>query len=94
MLFRVWIRFRCRVRVRGRVRVRLRVKFRVRVRVRFRVRFIDLDILPIFSPFFKFSLTKSAFRAVIAKLYIFKSENFANGSIKIRNCIYNFVCPT
>ena len=73
MLFRVWIRFRCRVRVRGRVRasfrVRLRVKFRVRVRVRFRVRFRELDILPIFSPFFKFSLTKSAFRALIPSFF-------------------------
>ncbi len=41
----------------------IRFRFRVRVRVRFRVRFREVDILPIFSPFFKFSLTKSAFRA-------------------------------
>ncbi len=61
------------VRIRGRVRVsfrvRLRVKFRVRVRVRFRVRFRVLDILPIFSPFFKFSSTKCAIRALILSYF-------------------------
>ena len=76
MLFRIWVRLRCRVRVRGRItgsfRVRLRVEFRVRVRVRFRVRFRELDILPIFSPFLKFFLTKSAFRALfLSNFFIF-----------------------
>ena len=67
MLFSSWVRVRGRIR--GSFRVRLRVKFRVRVRVRFRVRFRVLDILPIFSPFFKFSLTKSAFRALILSYF-------------------------
>jgi hypothetical protein len=66
--FRVRVRLRIRFRLRVRSRVRFRVSFRVRVLVG--VRFRVLAILPIFGPFFKFSLIKSAFRALILSYYL------------------------
>ena len=57
LLFRAWVRLRGRI----------KGSFRVRVRVRVSVRFRASEILP----FFKFSLTKSAFRAIILSFFSF-----------------------
>jgi hypothetical protein len=71
-LFRIRFRLRVRSRVRFRVSFRVRISFSVRVLVM--VRFRVLAILPIFSPFFKFFLTKSAFRVLILS-YFFISDH-------------------